>query len=99
MHGIIVSVTRRVLLLVGLFAFVALAVMARSSSPAVTAPSDASSHGLAGIRLQNVARQVGLDFRQGAFRFGMSRDLTAMTGGGLCTLDYNGDGWLDLCTS
>jgi hypothetical protein len=95
-HGIIVRVTRRVLLLVGLFAFVALAVMARSSSPAGTAPSDASSHGLAGVRLQNVARQVGLDFRQEAFRFRVSPDPAAMTGGGLCMLDYDNDGWLDL---
>ena len=39
---------------------------------------------------------VGLDFRQGAFRFGMSFDTTAMMGGGLCWLDYDEDGWLDL---
>ena len=96
MRGIIVSNTRRVLVLVGLFAFVALAVTARSGSPSGTAPSHASGPGLAGVRLQNVARQVGLDFRQGAFRFGVSRDPAAMTGGGLCTLDFNGDGWLDL---
>jgi Na+-translocating ferredoxin:NAD+ oxidoreductase RnfD subunit len=51
---------------------------------------------LAGLRLRNVAPQVGLDFRQGSFRFGMSSDYTAMMGGGLCWLDYNGDGRLDL---
>ena len=40
--------------------------------------------------------QVGLDFRHGAFRFGVSNDLTAMMGGGVCWLDYDRDGWLDL---
>ena len=49
-----------------------------------------------GMSLTNVASQVGLDFRQGAFRFGMSVDTTAMMGGGLCWLDYDDDGWLDL---
>jgi hypothetical protein len=48
------------------------------------------------MRLTNVARQVGLNFRQGAFRFGVSPDPSAMTGGGLCALDYNNDGWVDL---
>ena len=52
--------------------------------------------GFAGVRLTDVARQVGLDFRQDAFRFGVSGDTPAMMGGGLCWLDYNGDGWLDL---
>ncbi len=51
---------------------------------------------LARVRLQDVAGQVGLDFRQGAFRFGVSNDLQAMMGGGLCWLDYDNDGWLDL---
>jgi hypothetical protein len=52
--------------------------------------------GFAGVRLTNVASQVGLDFRQGAFRFGVTPDVPAMMGGGLCWLDYNNDGWLDL---
>ena len=51
---------------------------------------------LADVRLQDVASQVGLDFRQGAFRFGVSNDLPAMMGGGVCWLDYDRDGWLDL---
>src|SRR5579884_462520 len=50
----------------------------------------------AGLRLRNVAPQVGLDFRQGSFRYGMSNDYEAMMGGGLCFVDYNGDGWQDL---
>jgi Na+-translocating ferredoxin:NAD+ oxidoreductase RnfD subunit len=51
---------------------------------------------LASVRLQDVASQVGLNFRQGAFRFGVSNDLAAMMGGGVCWLDYDNDGWLDL---
>jgi hypothetical protein len=48
------------------------------------------------LRLVNVAPKLGLDFRQGAFRYSMSYDPQAMMGGGVCWLDYNNDGWLDL---
>jgi Na+-translocating ferredoxin:NAD+ oxidoreductase RnfD subunit len=51
---------------------------------------------LDGYRLSNVAPTVGLAFRQGAFRYGVTNDPAAMMGGGLCWLDYNDDGWLDL---
>ena len=63
-------------------------------SPRVEAAPVSSA--LHGIRLTNVAPALGLDFRQGSFRFGMSNDYTAMMGGGVCWLDYNGDGWEDL---
>jgi hypothetical protein len=49
-----------------------------------------------GYRLKNVAPVVGLDFRQGSFRYGMSPDYRAMMGGGVCWIDYNNDGRLDL---
>jgi Na+-transporting NADH:ubiquinone oxidoreductase subunit NqrB len=49
-----------------------------------------------GYRLKDIASSVGLDFRQSSFRFGMSNDDKAMMGGGVCWIDYNGDGWLDL---
>ena len=49
-----------------------------------------------GYGLKNVAPSVGLDFRQGSFRYGMSPDYLAMMGGGVCWLDYNNDGRLDL---
>jgi hypothetical protein len=39
---------------------------------------------------------VGLRFRHGAFRRDESPDAAAMTGGGVCWLDYDADGWLDL---
>jgi Na+-translocating ferredoxin:NAD+ oxidoreductase RnfD subunit len=51
---------------------------------------------LVGYRLSNVAPTVGLAFRQGAFRYGVTNDPAAMMGGGLCWLDYDNDGWLDL---
>ena len=69
--------------------------LAGSGAVTVAAPAPVSS-ALAGTRLRNVAATVGLDFRQGSFRFGMSQEAQAMMGGGVCWLDYNGDGWPDL---
>jgi Na+-translocating ferredoxin:NAD+ oxidoreductase RnfD subunit len=65
------------------------------AAPAKIAPAP-KSYALRGIRLTNVAPAVGLDFRQGSFRYGISNESTAMMGGGVCWLDYNGDGWQDL---
>jgi len=62
----------------------------------IAAPSLPATTVLAGYRLSNVAPKVGLDFRQGSFRYGVTSDTAAMMGGGLCWLDYNNDGWLDL---
>jgi Na+-translocating ferredoxin:NAD+ oxidoreductase RnfD subunit len=77
--------------------------VARVRRPVVAAAAKASAAtrraaaaGFAGIRLTDVAPKVGLDFEQGAFRFGLTQDVPAMMGGGLCWLDYNNDGWLDL---
>src|SRR5581483_5395706 len=70
---------------------------AAASAPAASARlARAAAAGFAGVRVRDVAREVGLDFRQGAFRFGLSQDPVAMMGTGLCWLDYDGDGWLDL---
>ncbi|MBT8217645.1 MAG: CRTAC1 family protein [Acidimicrobiia bacterium] len=44
----------------------------------------------------DVAAEVGLDFEHSAFHWDVSADLPAMMGGGLCWIDYDGDGWLDL---
>ena len=72
--------------------------LARRAS--VTAVTTSAAHragaGLGGVRLADVARHVGLDFRHGAFRFETSPDPVAMMGGGICWLDFDGDGWLDL---
>jgi hypothetical protein len=46
--------------------------------------------------IADVAASVGLDFRQSSFRFGASNETRAMMGGGVCFVDYNGDGFLDL---
>ena len=93
----VARLARRVLILVVVSGLPAFAVTAPSGWPAAAnVSSHASSSGFEGIRLTNVAGRVGLDFRQGAFRFGVSPDPAAMTGGGLCALDYNNDGWVDL---
>src|SRR5437773_4385917 len=93
----VARLARRVLVLVVVSGLPALAVIAPSGWPSTAnVARHASSAGFEGIRLKNVASHVGLDFRHGAFRFGVSPDPAAMTGGGLCTLDYNNDGWLDL---
>jgi Na+-translocating ferredoxin:NAD+ oxidoreductase RnfD subunit len=63
------------------------------ASPAIRA---AAARGFKDVRLTDVAPQVGLDFRQGAFRYGVTQDVPAMMGGGVCWLDYDNDGWLDL---
>jgi len=93
----VARLARRVLVLVGVSCLPALAVTAPSGWPsAANVANHASSSGFEGIRLTNVASRVGLNLRQGAFRFGVSPDPAAMTGGGLCALDYNNDGWVDL---
>ena len=71
----------------------------RGGAPAVAGAStreQVRADGLDGVSLTDVAAQVGLHFRQGVFRFGVSNDSTAMMGGGVCWLDYDDDGWLDL---
>ena len=71
----------------------------RGGAPATAGDHSSTSSGssaLGGITLRDVAAEVGLDFRQGAFRFGMSNDTTSMMGGGVCWIDYDDDGWLDL---
>ncbi len=47
-------------------------------------------------RFIDVAAEVGLDFVHGAFTNEVSADPVAMMGGGLCWLDADGDGDLDL---
>ncbi|MDX1614529.1 MAG: cytochrome c peroxidase [Candidatus Promineifilaceae bacterium] len=48
------------------------------------------------VHFSDVTEEVGLEFRHGAFRWGLSADPVAMMGGGICWLDYDNDGWLDL---
>ncbi len=44
----------------------------------------------------DVATAAGVDFEHGAFRTGLSEDPVAMMGGGVCWIDLEGDGDLDL---
>jgi len=48
------------------------------------------------LEFTDVAHEVGIDFRHGVFRWGVSPDPAAMMGGGVCWLDYDDDGWTDL---
>jgi len=61
-----------------------------------SSPPAPRSEALGGLRLRDVAGAAGLDFRQAAFRFELTNEPAAMMGGGLCWLDYDDDGWLDL---
>jgi hypothetical protein len=62
-----------------------------SSEPAATG-TDAPG----AVTFADFARDVGLDFTHGAFAWDMSDDPAAMMAGGLCWLDVDADGWLDL---
>jgi Na+-translocating ferredoxin:NAD+ oxidoreductase RnfD subunit len=67
---------------------------AKTTNLALASPP--SGRPLAGFSLTNVAAQAGIAFRQGAFRYGVTNEPAAMMGAGLCWLDYNNDGWMDL---
>ncbi|HKH32211.1 MAG TPA: FG-GAP-like repeat-containing protein [Gaiellaceae bacterium] len=84
--------------LIALAAAAVVAVLNDGSSPraAGARPYRPGTPDLAAVRLEDVAGRVGLGFRQGAFRFGVTNDPVAMMGGGLCWIDYDRDGWLDL---
>jgi len=47
-------------------------------------------------RLVNVASEVGVEFTQGSFSETVTMDPVAAMGGGLCWLDFDNDGWIDL---
>ncbi|HET6664499.1 MAG TPA: CRTAC1 family protein [Acidimicrobiales bacterium] len=63
--------------------------------PLAAATADTRS-GPSRIELVDVAAEVGLDFRHGAFHWGVTPEPAAMQGAGVCWLDYDADGWLDL---
>ena len=66
---------------------------ARADGADVDRPAVAS---METVQFTDVAEEVGLDFRHGAFRWGTTGDPNAMMGGGLCWIDVDDDGWLDL---
>ncbi len=70
-----------------------------SQPPTVVAapPAERSTGSFVGVHLRDVADKVGLSFQQGSFRYAVDTgDPAAMMGGGLCWLDYDNDGWMDL---
>ncbi|MEN8238684.1 MAG: VCBS repeat-containing protein, partial [Actinomycetota bacterium] len=77
------------LLVGGIVVTAAALVAACSNAPADLPEPDA-------LTLRDVASDVGIDFDHGAFHWEESLDPVAMMGGGLCWLDYNADGWMDL---
>ncbi|MBV8396705.1 MAG: VCBS repeat-containing protein [Actinobacteria bacterium] len=70
----------------------------RSGRPIALAPFTRDiATSFAGVHLVNVAKKVGLDFRQDDYRFGLvPSDVHSMMGGGLCWLDYRKTGWLSV---
>ena len=70
--------------------------LAACSAASVDDPADEAASDTASTRFVDVAADVGLDFRHGAFRWAVSNDPAAMMGGGLCWLDFDEDGRLDL---
>lgn len=67
-----------------------------AEDPAPSQEPTSQPQALTGTHFTNVAADVGLNFQHGAFRWGLSGDPEAMMGSGLCWLDYDNDGWLDL---
>ncbi len=64
-------------------------------TPAAAPPTSAPD-GAAPALFREVAAVTGIDFRHGAFAVGVSDDPVAAMGGGVCWIDTDGDGWLDL---
>jgi len=76
-----------------------LIVGSRGGTPETISSSTATqlvSSGVGGARLHDVASQVGIDFQQKGFRTAATADVVGMMGGGVCWLDIDNDGHLDL---
>jgi len=69
---------------------------AASASASAEPAARLTPAGFVAPQLHDVAGDVGLRFRHGAFRFSAGSDPPAMMGGGLCWIDYDADGWMDL---
>ena len=82
----------------GMFSILVLVSAACTSAPSDPAPGPVRTGTPTSdvVELTDVAAEVGLDFQHGAFRWEVSPDPAAMMGGGVCWIDYDDDGWLDL---
>jgi hypothetical protein len=74
----------------------ALTTLACTGTAAVAPITDPIPARQAGFMLADVADDVGLTFAHGAFHWGVAPDPAAMMGSGLCWLDVDRDGWMDL---
>jgi hypothetical protein len=75
---------------------VAVAIVLAARDGESSPPTTPRTGELRTLGFRDVAADVGLDFQHAAFRHSATPDVVAMTGGGLCWLDYDDDGWLDL---
>lgn len=80
----------------GSFAIVALLASCSPPSTSVAIAQPVRSPSAEHLVFTDVAGEVSLDFRHSAFRWDVSGDPPAMMGGGVCWIDYDADGWLDL---
>ncbi len=74
----------------------ALGVGHAAGSAAASHADHESVDDIAGFHLVDVAVSVGLDVQHSAFRWDVTMDPVAMMGGGVCWIDVDRDGWLDL---
>ncbi|MBP7964173.1 MAG: VCBS repeat-containing protein, partial [Caldilineaceae bacterium] len=82
---------------IALLALMLLAACGKSDPPPPAPPPPAPLLPATGeFTLTNVAEASGIVFRHGAFATQIFQDPAAAMGGGLCWLDYDNDGWLDL---
>jgi len=65
-------------------------------APVSAATTNSAQENSQEVTLRDVAAEVGLDFRHDAFRTAIFQDMPAAMGGGLCWIDFDNDGWLDL---
>ncbi len=67
------------------------------TGPAAGADTDRPPQAsMSSVQFVDVASDVGLDFRHGAFRWGTAPDPNSYMGAGVCWIDADADGWLDL---
>lgn len=71
-------------------------VVQRNASASETVATDDEEDSATEWHFANVASEVGINFQHGAFASAIYDDPVAMMGGGLCWIDYDKDGWLDL---